>query len=125
MEGGDVDYSPASPILISVDGQQQLVVFGGDRIAGMDPANGRALWSHPHKTDWGLNISTPMWSPADHLLLFSSCTAPAVAPSSCVKRGKTTVAERWAVNRVRVHIGTIIRLGDTAYMSSGDFGPRF
>jgi hypothetical protein len=29
------------------------------------------------------------------------------------------------VNRVRVHIGTIIRLGDMAYMSSGDFGPAF
>ena len=21
------------------------------------------LWSHPHRTDWGLNISTPVWSP--------------------------------------------------------------
>ena len=29
--------SPASPILIDVDGQQQLVVFGGDRVAGIDP----------------------------------------------------------------------------------------
>ena len=40
-KAGDVEYAPASPILIDVDGQTQLVVFGGDRIAGMDPANGR------------------------------------------------------------------------------------
>ena len=125
-KAGDVEYSPASPILIDVDGQQQLVVFGGDRIAGMDPANGRALWSHPHKTDWGLNISNPVWSPSDHLLLFSSAYGTGSRALELRQAiGKTTVAERWAVNRVRVHIGTIIRLGDIAYMSSGDFGPAF
>ncbi len=125
-KAGDVEYSPASPMLITVDGQPQLVVFGGDRIAGVAPANGRALWSHPHKTDWGLNISTPVWSPADHLLLFSSAYGTGSRALELRQAsGKTTVAERWAVNRVRVHIGTIIRLGDTAYMSSGDFGPAF
>jgi outer membrane protein assembly factor BamB len=125
-KAGDVEYSPASPMLITVDGQQQLVVFGGDRIAGMDPANGRTLWSHPHRTDWGLNISNPVWTPADHLLLFSSAYGTGSrALEVCQSGGKTTVKERWAVNRVRVHIGTIIRLGDMAYMSSGDFGPAF
>ena len=78
------------------------------------------------KTDWGLNISTPVWSPADHLLLFSSAYGTGSRALELRQAsGKTTVAERWAVNRVRVHIGTIIRLGDTAYMSSGDFGPAF
>jgi outer membrane protein assembly factor BamB len=125
-KGGDVAYSPASPILIDVDGQPQLVVFGGDRIAGLDAANGRTLWSHPHRTDWGLNISNPVWSPADHLLLLSSAYGTGSRALELRQAGgTTTVAERWAVNRVRVHIGTIIRLGDTAYMSSGDFGPAF
>jgi outer membrane protein assembly factor BamB len=125
-KAGDVSYSPASPILITVDGQAQLVVFGGDRIAGMDPANGRALWSHPHRTDWGLNISNPVWSTADRLLLFSSAYGTGSRALELRQAGgTTTVKERWAVNRVRVHIGTIIRIGDTAYMSSGDFGPAF
>lgn len=125
-KAGDVEYSPASPMLISVDGQQQVVLFGGDRIAGMDPSNGRTLWSHPHRTDWGLNISSPVWSPADHLLLVSS--AYGVGSRALELRqagGKTTVAQRWATSRVRVHIGTIVRVGDVAYMSSGDFGPAF
>jgi outer membrane protein assembly factor BamB len=125
-KAGDVQYSPASPILISVDGQHQVIVFGGDRIAGMDPASGRTLWSHPHRTDWGLNISNPVWSAADHLLLFSSAYGTGSRALELRQAsGKTTVTERWAVNRVRVHIGTIIRLGDTAYVSSGDFGPAF
>ena len=120
-------WAPASPILIDVDGQRQLVVFGGDLITGMDPATGRALWSHPHKTDWGLNISTPVWSAS------RSSALPVVglrhrqprtrAASSRGARPRST--EKWASNRMRVHIGTVIRLGDYAYGSSGDFGPAF
>ena len=125
-KAGDMDFAPASPILIDVDGQTQLVVFGGDRIAGMDPANGRMLWSHPHRTDWGLNISTPIWSASDHLLIFSSAYGTGSRALDLRQAaGKTTVTEKWAVPRIRVHIGTIIRLGDFAYMSSGDFGPAF
>ena len=71
-KNGTSEPAPASPIVIDVDGQRQLVVFGGDRVVGMNPANGQTLWSRPHKTEWGLNISTPLWSPADHLLFVSS-----------------------------------------------------
>lgn len=125
-KAGRVDYSPASPILIDVDGQKQIVLFGGERIAGHDPANGNELWNHPHRTDWGLNISTPVWTPADHTLLFSSAYGTGSRALELRQTGgKTTVKEKWASNRVRVHIGTIIRVGDTAYMSSGDFGPAF
>ena len=93
---------------------------------GMDPSTGQTLWSHPHKTDWGLNISTPLWSAADHLLFISS--AYGVGSRLLELRqaaGKTTVAEKWFTNRMRVHIGTVIRLGDYIYGTSGDFGPAF
>lgn len=125
-KAGDSEHSPASPLLIDVDGHLELVQFGGDRIEGMDPATGRTLWSHPHRTDWGLNISTPVWSASDRLLLVSSAYGTG---SRAIElrhaAGKTMVTERWAVPRVRVHIGTIIRVGDHAYASSGDFGPAF
>jgi hypothetical protein len=39
--------------------------------------------------------------------------------------GKTIVAEKWHSQRMRIHIGTILRLGEHAYASSGDFGPAF
>ena len=117
-------WAPASPILIDVDKQPQLVVFGGDVVAGMDPANGRELWRHPHKTDWGLNITTPVWVADQHLLLVSS--AYGVGTRALELRqsgGKTTVTEKWHSQRMRIHIGTVIRLGEHAYASSGDFGP--
>jgi outer membrane protein assembly factor BamB len=125
-KGGTTQVSPASPVLIDVDGQQQLVVFGGDAIVGMSPSNGQTLWSHPHKTDWGLNISTPVWSPADHLLFVSAAySSGSRALELRQANGKTSVAEKWFNNRMRVHIGTVIRIGDYVYGSSGDFGPAF
>ena len=35
----------------------------------------------------------------------------------------TTVKELWFSNQVRIHFGTAVRLDDTVYASSGDFGP--
>jgi outer membrane protein assembly factor BamB len=125
-KSGSIEHSPASPILIDVDGQQQLVVFGGDRVLGMNSSNGQELWNVPHKTDWGLNISTPVWSPEHHLLFVSAAyNSGSRAIELHQASGRTTVAEKWFANRMRVHIGTVIRLGDYLYGASGDFGPSF
>jgi len=125
-KSGQYDFAPASPILIDVDGETQLVLFAGNVVAGLDPSTGRALWRYPHKTDWGLNISTPVWSPADHLLFVSSAYSTGSRAIELHQAGGTTTAtEKWFSRRMRVHIGSVIRLGDYAYGSSGDFGPAF
>jgi outer membrane protein assembly factor BamB len=125
-KAGEVEFSPASPAIIDVDGQKQLLYFGGNAVAGFDPATGRTLWSHPHKTDWGLNISTPVWSPADHLLFVSSAYGTGSRVLELRQSGgKTTATEKWFNNRMRIHIGTAIRLGTHVFGSSGDFGPAF
>ena len=123
---GDFSVSPASPMLIDVDGQAQLVLFAGERVAGLDPASGRTLWSHPHGTDYGLNISTPVWSPADHLLFVSSAYGSGSRAIELRQTaGTTVVAEKWFNNRMRVHIGTVVHVGDLVLGASGDFGPSF
>jgi hypothetical protein len=38
---------------------------------------------------------------------------------------QTSVKELSFTNQMRVHIGTVIRIGDYAYGASGDFGPSF
>ena len=35
------------------------------------------------------------------------------------------MAQKWFNNRMRVHIGTVIHIGDFVYGASGDFGPSF
>jgi outer membrane protein assembly factor BamB len=122
-KNGNYDISPASPIIISVDGQEQLIVFGGNEIVGVNPADGTVFWTHPHKTEWGLNISTPVWGDGNLLLVSSAYSSGARLLKLSQAGGKTSVQELWYQNRMRTHIGTIIRLGDFAVGSSGDFGP--
>ena len=101
---------PPRPIIIDVDGQKQLLYFAGESIVGLDPASGKTLWTHPHKTDWGLNISTPIWSPSDHLLFVSSAYGTGSRVLELRQAGgKTTATEKWFNNRMRIHIGTAIR----------------
>jgi hypothetical protein len=81
------------------------------------------FWTHPHKTEWGLNISTPVWGDGNLLLVSSAYSSGARLLKLSQAGGKTSVQELWYQNRMRTHIGTIIRLGDFAVGSSGDFGP--
>jgi outer membrane protein assembly factor BamB len=122
-KAGNYPVGVASPILIKVDGQDQLVVSGANEMLGVDPSNGAVLWRHPHKTEWGLNISTPVWGPDNLLFVSAAYSNGARLLKLTQAAGKTTVQEQWFQNRMRVHIGTTIRLGDFVVGSSGDFGP--
>ena len=123
----DLELSPNSPLIVNVDGQDQLVAFMGAQVAGLDPSNGDLLWSHPHATDWGLNISPPVWG-EDNLLFISSASSGGSRVLKLARdraSGKTTPTELWFHRRVRVHHTNAVRLGDQVYGSSGDFGPAF
>jgi len=122
-KSGDYSTAPASPILISVGGQDQLVVTGADEMLGVDPSNGTILWRHPHKTQWGLNISTPVWADDNLLFVSAAYNNGARLLKLTQTAGKTTVEEQWFQNRMKTHIGTVIRLGDFYVGSNGDFGP--
>jgi outer membrane protein assembly factor BamB len=123
--GGADDSSYSSPILIDVSGERQLVSFASTRVIGFDPDDGNELWSHPHLTRNAFNISTPLWSAEDGILFMSSAYDGGGRAIQLAKAGDgaTAVKELWFSNQVRIHFGTAIRLGDTVYASSGDFGP--
>ena len=119
----DFKNSTSSPILINVDGQDQLVAFMYGEVVGVDPNDGNLLWSHPHPVDFGLNTSTPVWG-ADNLLFVSSGYDGGSRVLKLTRAGdKTRVEELWANRLMRVHFTNAIRVGDAIYGSSGDFGP--
>jgi outer membrane protein assembly factor BamB len=122
-KNGSFSLSPSSPVLVTVGGQEQLLMFHADGIAGLDPKTGATLWSHAHQTQYGLNISTPVFGP-DNLLFFSSAyNGGSRVLELRQSAGKTAVRELWFNPRMRIHIGNAMRLGDLVIGSSGDFGP--
>ena len=117
--------SPSSPVIANIAGQDQLVLFAANEILGADPTNGNLLWSVPHKTDYGLNISLPVIG-NDNRIFISSAYGTGSRGIELTRNGNQTVAkEVWKNPKVRVHFGTAIRVGDFVYGSSGDFGPAF
>jgi outer membrane protein assembly factor BamB len=121
------DFHPgfSSPLLINVDGQDQLVVFHSDGIAGVDPRGGPLFWYHDHPTQYGLNISTPVWGDGNLLFMSSAYTGGSRVLHLAQANGRTTVREQWFTPKMRVHFGTAVRVGERVYGSSGDFGPAF
>jgi outer membrane protein assembly factor BamB len=113
--------SPSSPILINVDGRDQIVMTSADHVHGIDPPSGDLLWQHAHPCG-GFNISTPVWGRDNILLVSAAYDCGTRALQLRHAGGKTTVRELWFTNRMRVHHGTVLRIGDLILGSSGNAG---
>lgn len=120
-EKGDI-YS--SPIVIQLDGEDQIVLLAGREVFGFDAASGEQKWFHPHINQWNTNICTPIWGD-DHVLYVSS---GGEAGSRGLKLGRdggiTKVEEVWTTRKMAVGQGNAVRAGKYVYASSGD-GPAF
>jgi len=122
-----LDFEPthSSPILIRFNNQDQLVCFMAAELAAVNPADGTLLWRHEHPTQYGANLSTPVWNSKD--LLF--CSAAYDSGSRVIRLKaegeKTTTEEVWFHRKMRLHHANPVIVGDVVYGSSGDFGPAF
>lgn len=124
--GGDFPPGYASLLRIHAFGQEQLLAFTGTTISGLDPANAGTLWSVDHPTQFGANISTPVWWPEDQHVFISSAYGQGSRGIALENTGgKIAAKDLWQNKRVKIQHGTAVRVGDWIYASSGDFGPAF
>jgi outer membrane protein assembly factor BamB len=116
----------STPILITVDGQEQLVALAGKMIFGADPATGEMLWSRSHSTDYGLAIAMPIWAPDRSLLVYSAAyNFGAEALRLRQSAGKTTVEPVWRDKRLQLHFDNMILADGALYFTRGHSGPAF
>jgi outer membrane protein assembly factor BamB len=78
----------AHPILADVAGAQQLIVFAGEAVVGMEPQSGRTLWQYPWRTSYDVNSTTPIYH--DGKLFVTSeynhgCIQLALSPTGATK----------------------------------------
>ncbi len=115
----------SSPVLINVDGQDQVVALTANQVLAVDPNNGELLWTHPHRTQYGLAVATPVWGEGNLLFVSSSYSGGSRVLQLSRSVDRTIVKELWHTPKVYIHFGTILRIGDTVYGSSGHDGPAF
>lgn len=114
----------SSPLLISVDGLEQLVIVMDGAVFAVNPHNGDLQWRVPFRADYGISVATPVWGPGN--LLFVSAEYGAGAKVIELQRNglQTKANELWSSNRLRLHHGNAMRIGDTIYFSSGGKGSQ-
>jgi outer membrane protein assembly factor BamB len=115
----------SSPLLINVEGQAQVVALLADQVIGFSPDNGDLIWKHPHPTQYGLAVATPVWADGN-LLFVSSAYGQGARVLQLTRNGSTTaVKELWHNPKVQLHFGSAIRDGNYIYLSSAYNGPAF
>jgi outer membrane protein assembly factor BamB len=114
-----LENAHSSPVLINVDGQPQVVLLLAQEVIGLDPEAGDILWRHPHPTQNGLAISTPVWADGNVLFISTAYSGGARALQLARNGEKTEVRELWHNPRIQSHFGSVVRQGGYLYLSSG------
>ncbi|HEX2269228.1 MAG TPA: PQQ-binding-like beta-propeller repeat protein [Pyrinomonadaceae bacterium] len=83
----------ASPVVIDAGGARQLVTMTEGSIVGVDPKNGKELWTVAFPDEWHENISTPLWT-GTHLIV-SGTRAGTHAFSLSQTGGKWQATAAW------------------------------
>jgi outer membrane protein assembly factor BamB len=105
---GDCQAGYASPILATLAGVRQVVLFDGVGVGGYDAATGKELWRSPEWTNqFDVNIAQPIILPGDAIFL-SSGYGTGSALFDVKRSGATwTVTTRWtAPNRFKLKFNT-------------------
>jgi outer membrane protein assembly factor BamB len=114
----------SSPLLIDLDGLEQLVAVLDGAVLAVNPHNGDPQWQVPFKADYSIAVATPVWGP-DKLLFVSAEYNAGAKVIELQRNGLQTVArELWSTPRLRLHHGNAIRIGDAIYFSSGGKGSQ-
>lgn len=83
----------AAPMIYTIDGQRQLIIWHAQAINGLDPETGKVFWTEPAVTYQGMSIATPRMS-GDMLFLSAY---PSVAMMLKLEPGAAAV--KWKGNK--------------------------
>jgi outer membrane protein assembly factor BamB len=113
---GHAGYS--SPTIMDISGEPQVVTVTGTAVMGIDPENGKALWSYPFETDYGCNTASPVWVDGS-VFISAGENHGSVLLDLTKNKDKYSVSERWksldAKSVMRNEWQTSILIGDYLY----------
>lgn len=115
--------SYSSPVLRTVAGEEQLLVFMAEELIGLDPATGTLLWSWSHANQWGHNITMPVVE--DDVLFFSSPQAGARGLRLVAGGVGFELEQIWSARRIQFYHAATVLEGDWVYGSTGLNAPAF
>jgi len=111
-KGGMMGSVFSSPVFAELAGKRQLIVQTREKLAGVDPADGKVLWEQPIEAFRGMNILTPI---AHQDILFSSTYGGKTMGFKIAQAdGKFTVTEAWK-HKAQGYMSTPVIVDGVAY----------
>jgi outer membrane protein assembly factor BamB len=92
----------SSPMLVTLAGVRQILVFSASRLMGITAERGDLLWEFPWTTQYGVNASQPLL--LDDRRVFVSTgygTGAAAIELTSAADGRWSVKELWRTNRMK------------------------
>jgi len=102
----------SSPVIADLAGKRQLVVQSREKLAGVDPADGRVLWEQAVKAFRGMNILTPVVH--GDMLFTSTYGGRTIGFEVNEAEGRFTVREAWR-HKAQGYMSTPVVIGGVAY----------
>jgi outer membrane protein assembly factor BamB len=92
----------SSPMLVTLAGVPQILVFSASRLMGLAPDSGAVLWEYPWTTQYGVNASQPLLLDDRRVMVStgygSGAAAVELTPDG---NGGLSVKEIWRTNRMK------------------------
>ncbi len=119
--------SYATPRIMKIHGQDQLIAFMETEVIAADPNNGKLKWKFPCVNQWKENISFPHLI-AENTVLISSAQAGTFGlkiNKSDKADGQFSVEQLWHTKKLQLYHGNSILIGNVLYGSTGVTPPHF
>jgi outer membrane protein assembly factor BamB len=97
--GGETKAGYASPMLATLAGVRQILIFDAAGLAGFDAADGRELWRTPWTSDFDINAAQPVVLDDDRV--FISSAAGAALYKIALINQRWTVDEVWKNRKMK------------------------
>lgn len=97
----DDQQAYSSPMLVTLGGVRQIVVFSALRLMGLSPERGELLWEYPWKTQFDVNASQPLLVGDNRLFVSSGYGTGAAVIEVARGSGRFSVREVWRNIRMK------------------------
>ena len=91
----------ASPMLVTVAGVRQILVFAASRLMGISPDRGTVLWEYPWKTQYDVNAGQPLVIGDNRIFISTGYGTGAAVVELSATDGRVAVREVWRNTRMK------------------------
>jgi len=109
--GGSDKPGYATPVIATINGKKQYVIFTATNLIGVDSENGKLLWSFPWKTEYDVNAASPVPVGKDMVFI----TTNYGRGGALVRIAGNKAEAVWENKEIQSHFSTPVLIGSHLY----------